>query len=131
MTYAQGRTYYDADSHIMELPGLLTDHADPDIRALLPPIRVPRVGKLANLVADAERARTHPPTHVAKLVYEDIGALVRESDERLYLFSSDYPHAEGGRQPLGRFTASLANASESARARFYSENFADLFSLAS
>jgi predicted TIM-barrel fold metal-dependent hydrolase len=387
MTYAQGRTYYDADSHIMELPGFLTDHADPDIRELLPPIKVPRVGKLANLVADAEHARAHPPTHVAELValgdhllrgpkgygalgafnrderaraldilgfarqlvfatfsesiafseqlpvaarygaarahnramaefcsqdarlmgvallplddprtstvelemilrqglnavwvphrpcggrspghneldpiwarlaearvpfllhvggvplqisaawmntgrpiptdwlgtgenvrgkdmtslhqpaetfvaalvldgvferhrtlrggvielgagwvpsmikrldwvaeiwrksepelaaltrkpseqiiehmaftpyvYEDIGALVRESDERLYLFSSDYPHAEGGRHPLERFTTSLANAPESARARFYSENFADLFSVAS
>jgi len=48
-----------------------------------------------------------------------------------YLFSSDYPHAEGGRHPLERFTTSLASASESARARFYAENFADLFSLAS
>jgi len=64
-------------------------------------------------------------------VYEDIGDLVRQSDERLYLFSSDYPHAEGGRQPLERFTTSLANAPESARARFYSENFADLFGLTS
>ena len=64
-------------------------------------------------------------------VYEDVGDLVRQSDERLYLFSSDYPHSEGGRQPLERFTASLANSSESARGRFYSENFADLFGLAS
>src|SRR5688572_13370905 len=68
MTYAQGRTYYDADSHIMELPGFLTDHADPDIREQLPPIKVPRVGKLANLVAEAEHARAHPPAHVAELV---------------------------------------------------------------
>ena len=31
-----------------------------------------------------------------------------ESDPRLYLFSSDYPHAEGGRDPLGRFERSWA-----------------------
>ena len=43
-------------------------------------------------------------------VYEDVGDLIRQSDSRLYLFSSDYPHAEGGRQPLERFSASLAAA---------------------
>ena len=26
--------------------------------------------------------------------YEDVGELVRQSDSRLYLFSSDYPHVE-------------------------------------
>ena len=62
-------------------------------------------------------------------VYEDVGELVRQSDDRLYLFSSDYPHAEGGRHPLERFTSSLADASEATRGRFYSENFADLFAL--
>jgi uncharacterized protein len=62
-------------------------------------------------------------------VYEDVGELVRQSDDRLYLFSSDYPHAEGGRHPLERFTQSLANASELTRDRFYSENFADLFAI--
>lgn len=84
MRYAQGRTYYDADSHIMELPDFLAEHADPQMSAHLPPINVPRAGKLANLL-DAAAAE--------------------------------------------RFTASLANASESARTRFYCENFADLFSL--
>src|SRR5262245_965260 len=29
MTYAGGRTLLDADSHVMELPGFLRDHADP------------------------------------------------------------------------------------------------------
>ena len=59
--------------------------------------------------------------------YEDVGELIRQSDPRLYLFSSDYPHTEGGRAPLGRFEASLANCDEAAKARFYSENFAALF----
>src|SRR3954447_25838125 len=42
--------------------------------------------------------------------FEDVGLLCRESDPQLYLFSSDYPHAEGGRDPLGRFERSLAGA---------------------
>ena len=49
-----------------------------------------------------------------------------KSDPRLYLFSSDYPHTEGGRQPLGRFEASLQGAVESEKAHFYSGNFARL-----
>ena len=38
MTYATGREYYDADSHIMELPNFLTEFADPGIREKLPAI---------------------------------------------------------------------------------------------
>ena len=63
-------------------------------------------------------------------VYENVGELIRQSDERLYLFSSDYPHNEGGRQPLARFEASLAGCDEQAKARFYSQNFARLFEAA-
>lgn len=59
--------------------------------------------------------------------FEDVGAMIRESNDRLYLFSSDYPHTEGGRNPLGRFEASLGDMSEKTRARFYTENFADLY----
>jgi len=38
MTYASGRDYYDADSHIMELPDFLLEFADPAIRSELPSI---------------------------------------------------------------------------------------------
>jgi len=60
-------------------------------------------------------------------VYENVGELIRQSDERLYLFSSDYPHTEGGRQPLGRFEASLEGHEEEVKRRFYADNFAKLF----
>ncbi len=60
-------------------------------------------------------------------VYEDIGKLVAQSSPDLYLFSSDYPHPEGGRNPLGRFEQSLGNVDESVRTRFYSENFLRVF----
>jgi predicted TIM-barrel fold metal-dependent hydrolase len=54
--------------------------------------------------------------------FEDVGAMIRESNEHLYLFSSDYPHTEGGRNPLGRFETSLDGLGASAFERFYSGN---------
>jgi uncharacterized protein len=58
--------------------------------------------------------------------FEDVGALIRESYPELYLFSSDYPHTEGGRNPIGRFETSLGDLPESVRTMFYSGNFAKL-----
>lgn len=59
--------------------------------------------------------------------FEDVGALIRESMPELYLFSSDYPHAEGGRDPIGRFSRALAGIGEADQARFFAGNFRDLF----
>ncbi len=58
--------------------------------------------------------------------FEDVGSLIRESNPDLYLFSSDYPHIEGGRNPLGRFEASLAGHSDSVLDKFYHRNMARL-----
>ena len=58
--------------------------------------------------------------------FEDVGALIRESNADLYLFSSDYPHHEGGRNPLGRFSESLAGFDEDVLDRFYSRNLSRL-----
>ena len=44
----------------------------------------------------------------------------------LFLFSTDYPHIEGGRNPLKRFEASMPGISEDAKERFYAQNFVDL-----
>ena len=38
MTYPAGRRIVDADSHLMEWPGFLTDHAEPAFRDAMPPI---------------------------------------------------------------------------------------------
>ena len=58
--------------------------------------------------------------------HEDAAWIIANAGEEVCLFSSDFPHVEGGRNPLKRFDDSLAGASESARARFYAENFIDL-----
>ena len=57
--------------------------------------------------------------------FEDIGRIAVEADPRLFLFSSDYPHAEGGRDPLGRFErswAAAATADDAAIAGFFAAN---------
>jgi predicted TIM-barrel fold metal-dependent hydrolase len=57
---------------------------------------------------------------------EDTGWIIANSHENICMFSSDYPHIEGGRHPLKRFDTSLAATAEPARARFYRDNFVDL-----
>jgi predicted TIM-barrel fold metal-dependent hydrolase len=57
---------------------------------------------------------------------EPVGWIVENAGPEVCLFSSDYPHVEGGRNPLRRFEASLADASEGAKQRFYCDNFVDL-----
>jgi hypothetical protein len=59
--------------------------------------------------------------------FEDVGALMRESYPELYMFSSDYPHAEGGRDPIGRFERSLAAVGSGTRTQFFAGNFLTLF----
>jgi len=54
---------------------------------------------------------------------EDVGWIVEQGGADLVLFSSDYPHVEGGRRPVERFEASLGDASDAVRAQFYAENF--------
>jgi predicted TIM-barrel fold metal-dependent hydrolase len=60
-------------------------------------------------------------------VFEDVGALIDQSSDDLYLFSSDYPHVEGGKDPIGRFEGSLGQRSAAVRDRFYADNFLRIF----
>jgi len=58
--------------------------------------------------------------------HEDSGWIVRNAGDEMCLFSSDYPHVEGGRHPLKRFDEALAGCSATAQQRFYADNFIDL-----
>jgi uncharacterized protein len=58
--------------------------------------------------------------------HEDAGWIIRNSGEEMLLFSSDFPHVEGGRNPLKRFGESLEGLPARAVARFYCDNFIDL-----
>ena len=66
------RPYYDADSHIMELPDFLKAYADPDIRD-----DIPEVSYSASLVSDEEvdiimsQGGVHSAEHVQSMI--DLG----------------------------------------------------------
>jgi predicted TIM-barrel fold metal-dependent hydrolase len=61
---------------------------------------------------------------------EDVGWIIEQAGAEVCLFSSDYPHVEGGRRPIERFEASLGEASEDVRQAFYHDNFVDLMGTA-
>jgi predicted TIM-barrel fold metal-dependent hydrolase len=74
-----------------------------------------------------------PPSEIVKrqvrvtpYPHEDAGWIIANSGEDICLFSSDFPHVEGGRNPLKRFNDSLAGATRAAIDGFYRENFIDL-----
>jgi predicted TIM-barrel fold metal-dependent hydrolase len=60
-------------------------------------------------------------------VFEAVGDLIDQSSPELYLFSSDYPHTEGGRNPIARFETALGDRSDAVREAFYAENFLRIF----
>ena len=70
----------------------------------------------------ARQVRVTPYPH------EDAGWIIANSGDGVCLFSSDYPHVEGGRNPIKRFEASMsaAGTSEQQKQRFYCDNFVDL-----
>ena len=60
-------------------------------------------------------------------VFEEVGRFIDQSNADLYLFSSDYPHIEGGRDPIGRFESALGERSDAVRQKFYADNFLRIF----
>ena len=82
---------------------------------------------------DRLRALTLRPTEfvrrqvrVTPYPTEDVGWIIEQSAPEIAMFSSDYPHVEGGRRPIERFEASLGDADDATRRRFYTDNFLDL-----
>jgi predicted TIM-barrel fold metal-dependent hydrolase len=81
-----------------------------------------RLQKLSMRPSDFVRRQVR----VTPYPHEDAGWIIAQSDERICLFSSDFPHIEGGRNPLKRFDDSLGEASAAAVRGFYGDNFIDL-----
>ena len=58
---------------------------------------------------------------------EDVSRLIDDSNEDLFLFSSDYPHVEGGRNPIDKFESYLSSSPDQVKDKFYSENYLRLW----
>jgi predicted TIM-barrel fold metal-dependent hydrolase len=61
---------------------------------------------------------------------EDVGWIVSQAGEEVCLFSSDYPHVEGGRNPVRRFEGTMQGLPASAVEKFYRRNFEGLMGAA-
>ena len=48
---------------------------------------------------------------------EDVGWIIEQAGAETVMFSSDYPHVEGGRRPIERFERSISGVDEAARQR--------------
>lgn len=60
--------------------------------------------------------------------HEDTGWTITGTGPDVCMFSSDFPHVEGGRNPIARFERSMASAdrTDAEKQRFYVDNFVDL-----
>jgi predicted TIM-barrel fold metal-dependent hydrolase len=57
---------------------------------------------------------------------EPVGWMIEQAGADLFMFSTDYPHPEGGRDPRGKFEAAMTDVSDEDRDRFYYGNMAAL-----
>jgi uncharacterized protein len=63
---------------------------------------------------------------VAPYPHEPTGWIIKQAGPEVCLFSSDFPHVEGGRHPLKRFASSTSECSAEELDAFYRTNFEDL-----
>ena len=62
---------------------------------------------------------------------EPVGWMIEQVGPELFMFSTDYPHPEGGRDPLAKFEETLTETSEADKGRFYSGNMNELLTASS
>jgi uncharacterized protein len=57
---------------------------------------------------------------------EPVGWMMEEAGSELFMFSTDYPHPEGSRDPLKKFEQTLAGVSDEHLVRFFHDNMSEL-----
>jgi predicted TIM-barrel fold metal-dependent hydrolase len=57
---------------------------------------------------------------------EPVGWMMEQAGSELFMFSTDYPHPEGSRDPLKKFEQTLAGVSDENLARFFHDNMSEL-----
>ena len=61
---------------------------------------------------------------------DDVGWILDQVGPDLLLFSTDFPHPEGTKDPMGRFAAHLERFDDDTREKFYVENMRELLGAA-
>lgn len=70
----------------------------------------------------SEVAKRH--VKVAPFAGEEIGWIIENSSPDMLVFASDYPHPEGGADPIGRFEATMQSCTPETMDKFYYGNMA-------
>ena len=86
----------------------------------------PRVQELELRASDY----VHRQLFVTPFVREDVGWLIEECGDDIMLFSSDFPHPEGSKDPVRLFEDTMDGVSDRARDRFYEHNFVEMMGAA-
>jgi len=60
---------------------------------------------------------------------EPVGWMIEQGGADLFLFSSDYPHPEGTKDPVARFEETMTATAGPDRDRFYHGNYAEMMSI--
>ncbi len=60
---------------------------------------------------------------------EPVKWMIEQAGAELFMFNTDFPHPEGGRDPLGKFEAALGDVGEDTRERFFAGNFREMMGL--
>lgn len=58
---------------------------------------------------------------------EPTGWIIEQAGPEICMFSSDFPHVEGGRNPLRRFDSEVGHLSAEVQDRFFRANFEDMW----
>jgi predicted TIM-barrel fold metal-dependent hydrolase len=97
-------------------------------------VRLDQIHKAYSKVDDRLKGFSRRPSEQIReqmaftpFVFEDVSRLIEQSNDDLYLFSSDYPHTEGGRDPIARFESCMQKVSRESVDKFNSENFLRVF----
>jgi predicted TIM-barrel fold metal-dependent hydrolase len=77
-------------------------------------------------LAEEPSAYVHRHLRFTPFAGEPVGWMIEQAGADLFMFSSDYPHPEGTRDPIAHFEAEL-DVDETTADRFYAGNFADLY----
>ncbi|MFT7220272.1 MAG: putative TIM-barrel fold metal-dependent hydrolase [Candidatus Azotimanducaceae bacterium] len=81
-----------------------------------------RLKKLSEKPSDIARRQFR----VTPYPHEPTGWIIENSGDEICLFSSDFPHVEGGRNPMKRFSEALEGTTNVQQQRFFRDNFIDL-----
>jgi predicted TIM-barrel fold metal-dependent hydrolase len=72
--------------------------------------------------APSETAKRH--IKVSPFAGEPIGWIIENSSPDMLVFASDYPHPEGGADPIAKFEATMSTCDETTLNKFYYDNMA-------